>query len=184
MKHGVTVFGKGRSGTNGYCLTLSQTLYTKHKYLGEYFPDGPYRLFYLKENPNFIINCTSWHLTDEIVNFLNANSKIILIERKNKLDQFLSHIIAWLATPVGETLTAKTVNFKPNSLWIDNKMFDNYTKHHEKYLDILSKINIDTRVYYEDVDFVDKKYKTNYNLNTKLEYFKNKDQILSYVDKL
>ena len=63
-------------------------------------------------------------------------------------------------------------------------MFDNYTKHHEKYLDILSKINVDTHVYYEEVNFVDKKFKTNYNLNTTLEYFENKDQILSYVDKL
>ena len=42
----------------------------------------------------------------------------------------------------------------------------------------------DTHVYYEEVNFVDKKFKTNYNLNTTLEYFENKDQILSYVDKL
>lgn len=183
MKHGVTVFGKGRSGTNGYCLTLSQTLYTEHKYFGEYFADSN-TCDKLKENPNFIINSSAYYLTDKIIDFLNANSKIILIERKNKLDQFLSHIIAWFATPVGETITAKTINFKPNSLWIDKKMFDNYTKHHQKHLDVLSKINIDDHVYYEDVNFINKKFKTNYNLNTRLDYFENKDQILNYVDKL
>ena len=199
-KKNIVVFGKGRSGTNAYSEMLSHS-YPGHNYLKEYFNqkwvlsdnfkiisannastgllDIDYKLQQINSiinRSNILFNITSYHINDDILDFINKNCNLHLIKRRNTLETFLSHIIAWFE----DSFYANKVNRKPDSIFINQAMFTQYLEYHKKYKFYLNKINPVETVWFEDLNLSTTTYKSSYNLN-KLDYIENKKEVLEFI---
>lgn len=82
----------------------------------EYLPlndEISYRIDLLKKyNCKYTIKILSTHLTPTILKFVSENYKIIVIDRKNKYDQYLSYIIAYY-TDIWNSENSKERNITP-----------------------------------------------------------------------
>lgn len=196
----IAVFGLGRSGTNSYAETLSLTSHQEHVYLKEYFSDSwglsndgrivtaeqgslefdnKYKYIMSLKQP-WLFNCTPYSVDETVLDLIINHADIHLIIRNDLQEVFLSHILAWF----GDSFYGNQVVREPNSIWINEPMFEKYRTYYTKYLDILNKISPEKIIKFEDVKFISCEYQSQYNLTNKMDYIENKQEVLNFLENL
>ena len=196
----IAIFGLGRSGTNSYAETLSLTSHPEHVYLKEYFSDSwalsdsnvivpaeqgsldfdnKYKYITSLKQP-WLFNCTPYSVEGPVLDLIVNHSDVHLIIRSDLQEVFLSHILAWF----GDSFYGNQVTREPNSIWINEPMFEKYRSYYTKYLDIVNKLSPAKVIRFEDVNFISCDYQSQYNLANKMDYIENKQEVLNFLENL
>mgnify|MGYP003660452644 CR=1 FL=1 len=196
----IAIFGLGRSGTNSYAETLSLTSHQEHVYLKEYFSDSwalsdsneivpaehgsldfdkKYKYITSLKQP-WLFNCTPYSVEELVLDLIVNHANVHLIIRNDLQEVFLSHILAWF----GNSFYGNRVIRESNSIWINEPMFEKYRTYYTKYLDIVNKLSPAKVIKFEDVKFISREYQSQYNLVNKMDYIKNKQEVLNFLEDL
>ncbi len=196
----IVIFGLGRSGTNSLAETLSVTTHQHYNYLKEYFSDKwaldddgqivmpntgsldfDVKYQYIKNlSTPWLFNCTPNSVNDRVLDLMINCAATHLIVRENLQEVFLSHILAWF----GDKFYGNQVRREPGSIWINQEMFDKYHAYYLKYQTILGKITPVQVIRYENCEFRSTQYHSKYNLDNKMDYIENQQEVINFLSKL
>lgn len=161
------------------------------KQLEDYDNQKAIKLNALKQfskNNNYVAFCSTNYIDLHILHFLqnDPRTKIYLIER-NILDVFISVFINtyidWnLTLPVDGVNPTKV--FDKDSITIEKFFFDVFATRYRKYIKFRDRISFAKIVQYEDYKFKNSNYLHTWNNNTKLDYIKNKKEVVEFLMKL
>ncbi len=138
---------------------------------------------------NFVLFCSVSVIDLHILHFLQSDphTKMYLIER-NIIDVFISlyinESIQWALTRPQNTLDAPNKEFDQNSITVDKSYFDEFTLRYQKYTKFRDRITFEKIICYEDYEFKSSDYRHTWNSKNKLDYIKNKKEVVEFLIKL
>jgi len=138
---------------------------------------------------NFVLFCSVSLIDLHILHFFQSNpyTKMYLIER-NIVDVFVSlfineHIQWNLTKPCHGIQSPKKVLAK-NSITVEEFFFDEFTLRYKKYIKFRDRITFEKIICYEDYKFKSSDYRHTWNSKNKLDYIKNKKEVVEFLMKL
>ena len=141
------------------------------------------------KNNNYVAFCSVNYIDLHILHFFqnNPRTKMYLIER-NIADVFISLYInkqvQWALTrPVDSVQRPKKVIAK-DSITIEKFFFDVFAERYKKYIKFRDRINFAKIIQYEDYKFKSSDYYHTWNTNNKLDYIKNKKEVVEFLMQL
>ena len=141
------------------------------------------------KNNNFVLFCSVSYIDLHILHFFqnDPRTKIYLIER-NIADVFISlyinkHVQWALTRPISNLKGPKKV-LEKNSITIEKVFFDDFTARYQKYIKFRDRISFDKIIQYEDYKFKSSDYYHTWNTNNKLDYIKNKKEVVEFLMQL
>jgi len=162
------------------------------KELEDYDKQTAVKLDVLKQfskNNNFVLFCSVSVIDLHILHFFQNDpcTKMYLIER-NIIDVFISlyineHIKWNLTRPCHGNLAPKKV-LEKNSITVDKFFFDEFTARYEKYIKFRDRITFEKIIQYEDYEFKSSDYYHEWNRDYKLDYIKNKKEVVKFLMQL
>ena len=138
---------------------------------------------------NFVLFCSVSYMDLHILHFFqnDPNTKMYLIER-NIADVFISLYIngyvEWALTRPISSLKGPKKVLEKNSITIEKFFFDDFTARYKKYIKFRDRINFAKIIQYEDYKFKSSDYYHTWNTNNKLDYIKNKKEVVEFLMQL
>ena len=176
----------GKIGSDG--IRLVHTL----KELEDYDTQTAIKLDALKQfskNNNFVAFCSVSYIDLHILHFFqnDPRTKMYLIER-NIADVFISlyinNIVQWNLTRPCNSLEGPKKVLDKNSVTVEKFFFDDFTIRYKKYIKFRDRINFAKIIQYEDYKFKSSDYYHTWNTNNKLDYIKNKKEVVEFLMQL
>ena len=142
------------------------------------------------KNNNYVAFCSVNYIDLHILHFFqnDPRTKFYLIER-NILDVFISvyinNYIEWnLTKPIDSSVERPKKVFAKDSITIEKFFFDVFSKRYRKYIKFRDRISFAKIIQYEDYKFKNSDYLHVWNSDTKLDYIKNKKEVVKFLMKL
>ena len=145
-------------------------------------------LKHFSKNNNYVAFCSTNYIDYHILHFFqnDPRTKIYLIER-NIADVFISiyinNYIEWNLTRPVDSVNPKKV-FEKNSITIEKFFFDVFATRYRKYIKFRDRISFAKIVKYEDYKFKNSDYYHEWNRDYKLDYIKNKKEVVKFLMQL
>ena len=162
------------------------------KELEDYDKETAIKLDALKQfskNNNYVAFCSVNYIDLHILHFFqnDPRTKFYLIER-NIIDVFISlyinECIQWALTQPRDVSTAPNKVFSRDSITVEKSYFDQFTARYQKYTKFRDRITFEKIICYEDYEFKSSDYRHTWNSTNKLDYIKNKKEVVEFLMKL